>query len=262
MARVYLALLRGGMSSAKAVSKVSGVTRQDVYRVMPKLQQKGLVSRTLTVPAMFKATPIQDGISILLNHKIKNVSEASQEAKELIKKFKGRDAKNESQEWGRQFLLLPGKEVLIRRLKKSVENARSSIDVICPKEAFPKGLLTMAEEYEKAMRRSVNIRWILEEPKDRNAWPEILQTFTKNPFFKLRFLPKSPGTRLGMYDKKEVFIATLPTMAALESSALWTNNPSTLKLVQDYFEILWITAIENQHEEPNYKRSFPAQMQV
>ena len=50
-------------------------------------------------------------------------------------------------------------------------------------------------------------------------------------------------------DKKEVFVATHPAVGALESNVLWTNNPSILRIVHDYFEMLWITALENLHEE-------------
>jgi sugar-specific transcriptional regulator TrmB len=42
-ARVYLALARSGMSTAKTISKVSKVTREDIYRIMPTLQKLGLV---------------------------------------------------------------------------------------------------------------------------------------------------------------------------------------------------------------------------
>jgi len=97
------------------------------------------------------------------------------------------------------------------------------------------------------MRRGVKIRWIVEKPKDIKSWPEIVQTLMKNPSFKLRIVVKPPEARLGIFDNKEVFIATHPTTMATESSALWTNNPTLLRLVNEYFEKMWITALENLH---------------
>jgi len=248
-AKVYLALVRSGISTAKTISMVSKVARPDIYRIMPMLQKLGLAEKIINVPTKFEATPIREGVTSLLDHKSKETYELQQEAKELLKKFKERQPKTPIQEGDKQLVLIPERERLILSLKKAAEDAQSSMDIICPQEAFPKGLLIMNEVYEKAMGRGVKIRWLLEKPKDINPWPEIVQTFMKNPFFKLRIVLKPPEARLGIFDKKEVFIATHPTTRAMESTALWTNNPSLLRIVHDYFERLWITALENLDEE-------------
>jgi hypothetical protein len=45
-------------------------------------------------------------------------------------------------------------------------------------------------------------------------------------------------------DEKEVFIIAEPTVELSESPALWSNNSSLVNIVEDYFEILWMTALE------------------
>jgi hypothetical protein len=57
----------------------------------------------------------------------------------------------------------------------------------------------------------------------------------------------SPNTVIGIYDKKEVFIVIDPKEGLFDSPALWSNNQSLITVVKDYFEILWLTAME----EPN-----------
>ncbi|MFB3888399.1 MAG: helix-turn-helix domain-containing protein [Candidatus Bathyarchaeia archaeon] len=42
-ARVYLALARLGLTTAKRLSKDAQISRQDVYRVMSELQEIGLL---------------------------------------------------------------------------------------------------------------------------------------------------------------------------------------------------------------------------
>jgi sugar-specific transcriptional regulator TrmB len=247
-AKVYLALCLHGISTVHSISKASKVARPDIYRVMVELQNRGLAEKIIDYPSKFKAIPIQEGISILLNRKTMEVYSVMQEAKELLKKLEKIGVQTKIKEEESQFVLIPEKETFIKRENMAIGNAQCSIDFVCPKEAFPEALLIMDKGYEKAMRRGVKIRWIVEEPKDRKSWPEILSTFINNPSFKFRALRECPEERLGMFDKKEVFIALNPTTAATESPALWTNNHSILKIVHDYFEILWITAIE----EPQY----------
>jgi hypothetical protein len=56
--------------------------------------------------------------------------------------------------------------------------------------------------------------------------------------------PGSPKTVLGIYDKKEVFMIIDPKEGLFDSPALWSNSQSLISVVQDYFEILWLTTME------------------
>ena len=242
-AKVYAALLNSGNSTVKMISQISRIARPDIYRTTSELQKLGLIEKIIDFPIRFKATPIKEGITILLNRKIQEINQIRQEAKIILKIYREKKENIEVQDDPNQFVLIPEKRSLILGLKKAIDNAQTRIDVVCPKQAFPRGLLTLAERYEKAMRRGVTIRWIIEKPSDK-ILSEIMPIYQKYPLFRYRIVEKSPQTRFGLFDKKEVFIATNPIKCALESSALWTNNPSILRIVCDYFEILWITAIE------------------
>jgi hypothetical protein len=57
-----------------------------------------------------------------------------------------------------------------------------------------------------------------------------------------------PKTVMVKYDNKETFIFTKPNAELKNSPALWSNDPSIISMAEDYFDILWITAME----EPNY----------
>jgi len=58
-ARIYVALLHSEKPvTAKEISKITDITRQDVYRILPNLQKTGLLEKTITAPAMFKARGI------------------------------------------------------------------------------------------------------------------------------------------------------------------------------------------------------------
>jgi sugar-specific transcriptional regulator TrmB len=244
-AKVYTALLDSGNSTIKTISQISRIARPDIYRTTRELQILGLIEKIIDKPVRFKATPINAGISILLNCKIQEINRARQEAKELLNKYMEQTKNVAIQDDTNQFVLIPEKKSLILRLKKAIIDAKSGIDVVCPKEAFPRGLLTLAESYEKAIRRGVKIRWIIEKPTGNISLEKTIPTYLKTPLFSYRTIEKSPQTRFGLFDRTEIFIATNPTQCALESSALWTNNPSILKIVNDYFEILWITGMEN-----------------
>ncbi|MCZ2856768.1 MAG: hypothetical protein O2U62_06710, partial [Candidatus Bathyarchaeota archaeon] len=56
-AKVYLAAARLRLASVGQISKVSKVRREDVYRILPKLEKMGLVERLLGKPTKIRATP-------------------------------------------------------------------------------------------------------------------------------------------------------------------------------------------------------------
>ena len=74
-AKVYLAIAQLGLASVSEVSKVAQVRREDVYRIMPKLEKIGLIEKILNKPTKmrifldlgsFKTESIVKAISLLL----------------------------------------------------------------------------------------------------------------------------------------------------------------------------------------------------
>ena len=239
-----MTLVTIGSSTARHASRFAQVPRQDIYRILTELQQCGLVEKIITTPAKFTAIPIQEVVSILLERKIKETTELQVRTKELIQRITTKVKTTIPQE-NQHFVLIPERETLIRRIKKAIDNTQETIDLISSGAVFPQILFVLAEKFKEAMRKGINIRYIIHKPEDANSWPEIVPAFTKHPSFELRVLPNSPDTRCGIYDKKEVFIATFPSRGAFQSPALWSNNPSLIVVIQDHFEKAWIAAMES-----------------
>jgi sugar-specific transcriptional regulator TrmB len=243
-AKVYLALSQCGMSSARTISTASNVPREGVYRVLLQLRKLGLVEKPLTKPSMFIAISVEDAVSILMERRTKEFVQTQVEAEELIKKNNQKKIEITLQEEKPQFVLIPQKETLALRIKKAIENAQTSIDIICTKPAFPRMLFILLDELKEALKIGVKVRWIAEKSEELHPWLKTIQALRKNPCFTLRVVSNHPKARLGIYDKKEVFISVNPETGAFDSHALWSNNPSLLTIIQDYFEVLWLTAIE------------------
>jgi len=247
-ARVYLALAHSGMSTAKTISKVSKVTREDVYRILPQLQKLGLVEKAITAPTMFKVIPIQDGLSILMERKIEETDELQKKTKELLQKFKENNAKTTLQEEEPQLTLIPEKEAILLRTRDLIENAQTSIDVVTSWKRFPHGMRVYAEALKKALKRGVKIRIVIEQPEDENSLLKTIQAFNENLSFNVRYIPTNPTSVVMVYDEKEVFIVTSPTALILESPALWSNSLSLVRLAQNYFDIVWATSVRDEYE--------------
>ena len=248
-AKVYIALAQSGTSTAKTISKVSMVARPDIYRIMLKLQELGLAEKVIITPTKFKATPIQEVITILMDQKTKETYELRLETKEFLKKFKT-EVKPTIQAEENQFILIPRKKAAINKRKKEIDATKKSIDCLISFKRLESTAKTCIAERKKALERGVKIRVVTEKPENEKSIPKIIQDFNKYPSFRVRYLLDPPSAILTIYDRKELLITTSAKPDRGESPALWSNNPSLLSVINDFYEILWITAMENPHEEP------------
>ncbi len=244
-ARVYFALIQCGVSSAKTVSKFSGVIRQDVYRVMPKLQQKGLVNRALTIPAVFDAIPLEDGVSILMEKRRKRTEELQQKTAVLVDNQKNNHRKFSGGELEPEFVVIPGDEASIKRKKMAID-AERYVDNVISRKRFVSGLSYYGELTLKRLERGVRYRLITEMPGDGEILPKIFQDLREHPLFRLRYVTASPRAFMCVIDNREVLFSD-PAASPLEYTCLWSKNPSLLAVLHDYFELMWITAMETPH---------------
>lgn len=243
-ARVYLALCHFGISDIKSISDITGIARQDIYRITSDLIQLGLVEKVVSHPTGFRAIPIEVGVHFLLEKRQKELSTLESQTKSLLENFTSNNKKLDiEKKWCAQFVLVPSKEALIYRLKKAIGNTQTSIDVSTSWKRFKFACYRLSEELEKAWSREVNGRAIIDATKEADL--DILKSYWKSPIAKIRFVQSPPKTVMAIYDQREVFIYIEPAADFTGSPALWSNNPSVVAMAGDFFENLWNTATES-----------------
>ena len=239
-AKVYLALVENGLSTAKKIFKISGVNRQEIYRIMPKLQNSCLAEKIIGIPTRWRATPLRDGLSFLLENREKETSELQTKATKIINYIKEKKERARLREEECQFVMMPGKDAIIKRLIKTIEKTQKSIDVSTTWKRFKSACYRLAEPLEEAWRRGVKGRVVIEETEEPVL--EFVKTYWRTPHAEIRQVRFPPKTVMAMYDKKEVYIYVIPTANMTESPALWSNNPSLVAMAEDSFETKWKTA--------------------
>jgi sugar-specific transcriptional regulator TrmB len=246
-AKVYSALSQSRTSTVKNISRISQVAREHVYEVLPQLQNLGLVEKIIDAPSMFCAIPIQEGLSILFQNR-------TLKTHELQKKFEKIKCINHNFEmlaWeeGNQFILIPPKKAALNRRKREIEAAQTSIDILVSTMRLGPTAHIYYEAFKNALERGAKIRVITEKPEDTKEIPKIIQDFIKNPSFQLRYILNPPSAIVTIFDGNRILVTTSANAGLGESPAFWSNNPCLLAMINDFYEIMWITAIENHYAE-------------
>ncbi len=240
-ARIYVALLRSERPlTVKEISKITNITRQDVYRILPALQEDGFVEKTITAPTMFKATPLKTGISILIKNRIAKHDELIEKARKISEEaFCTKELTFEDME--AEFVLVPGRDAVVQKINSATSATQVSLDIVSSRKRFPRAVFEFFDARLQALKRGVRIRVVTEKPTLINTRMEEIMTVERRAGAMIRFVNKQPPALLLMFDGKEVMIITSAT-GNLETSALWSNNPSLIALSKNYFESMWNSA--------------------
>jgi hypothetical protein len=181
----------------------------------------------------------------LLQRRSKENDQIRRNAMEMILQHKHDNLTAITQEEDAQYILVPGREAAVLKTTKAMDNARKCVDSIISWKKFAY-LASNAQKFrlEEAMKRNVKLRFILPKPEDDKLLNKLLRNFNKENCFEIKYLSVASQVHVGLFDNKEVFINTSVTGGLTETPLLWSNNPCLVVLVQDYFEITWLTAME------------------
>lgn len=236
-AKVYLTLDKIGIERAGVIAEIAQVSRPDVYRGLSNLHELGLVEKIIGNPVMFKSTPIKDAVSFLLKQKKVEYAEIESKSADLINKCNNKINYKKNNDIKSKFVLIPSKQILINNLKKSIDNTEDSIHVLTSKKRLKFACFCLSEQLNKAWKRGVCGRAILERQK--HSIFDFQKTCWKNPYAKVKYICDFPKTIMVIYDQREVYIFEKNESDLTESSALWSNNSGLVSLASNHFNMLW-----------------------
>jgi sugar-specific transcriptional regulator TrmB len=238
-AKTYLALAKLGKADVKTIAKASNVVRQDIYRAMSKLQKQGLVIKVVANPTIYKATPIKEGISILLQKRKKESAELQEKTTSLINDFHTKNFQIAISEENIEFTI-NSKMKLTRKIHNELsQKAQTSIDIAAPLKAVDIVLFYSLEYFKQAMKRGVKIRVLTQKGDEKSTLtkPRALA----NPLFELRFLSTNFNLGMHIFDRKEM---TLCISEEGDITSLHSTNPTFVELASNYYNEIWNKAQE------------------
>ena len=247
-AKVYLALLEFEKATGKTISKRSKMARQEAYRVLAELQEKGLVEKIIAMPTKFKPIPIKNGISILIERKKNEISKTQKKATSLLQKFK--EKKSNTLEENEIRFSLFSEQTTVRKKKRKLKAVQRSFDVVTSWRNPHSVLFIDVEEMAEALERGVEIRVIVDKPEEEKLLSDTIERLKKYPNFKIRYLPNVPKALISIYDKEKAWVCTCTRPVRKECPTLRIKNPCLLSILQDHFEIMWLTAMKEPSMSP------------
>jgi sugar-specific transcriptional regulator TrmB len=240
-AKIYLALVLNENCTAKTLSCLSKVTRQDIYRIMPKLETLGLAQKILVIPTEWEAAPIDEGLAILMERKKKQFSELKEKTTKLRGNLREISKRTERGEKGPEFIIVPGGETHMRWIMKRLGKIKKNNDAFVTWNIFRYMMFNESKRFKNRLEKGVKFRHIIYGIDGTKNEIEFNPYFKENPNFQVRYILNPPLASIALFDEKEVLFSN-PTRNLLETPKLWSSNPHFVALIQEYFETKWKTA--------------------
>lgn len=234
-AEVYMAISELEQAKVVTIAKTAQTDRAEIYRVIPKLQKLGLIKKIVTTPVSYKAVPLSEGLSILLQHNAEKHKEIQAKAKQFLQNANNKEKTNREDF---QYTLTSGLKGVDREFLRHLKETQTSRDGVFEWEGMLYMVNTYFKEHKRALERGVKIRYITHIPKGEKL-PQIIQNLKKTGSFEIRNTSTSLSAGIAIHDKKSFAIVTVSNSDTKEMEALWSNNPAVAKLAQDYFELKW-----------------------
>ncbi len=236
--KIYLTLAESGTTSANAISSLSGIDRSDTYKIILKLQNQGLVEKTISFPNQYDAVPMRAAIEILLRNRKERELEIENEAYVLLQKL-SLCRKKKNHESDAKFIMIPEKGALIKKSRDLLESARSEAIVVTNAKRYPQVMQHFASDFSQIINRKAKVRILTEKNRYEKSTPMIKEGFWANPNFEIRCMLTSPATTFSLYDREMAMIAIDPRQNFLDSKVIWTNHTGIVTALGNLFESMW-----------------------
>jgi|WetSurMetagenome_2_1015567.scaffolds.fasta_scaffold03757_3 sugar-specific transcriptional regulator TrmB len=237
--KTYLSLTKLGEATVIAVSKSSNIDRGETYRVLSKLMDLGLVEKIILSPNRYRPISLAEALSILLDRKKQEDLMIQRETERLLAESSYVDVGEPFEKEEPRTLLIPSGNHLANMMRERLANLQTNYDGISYFDEFERRINVYYEEYKRLLTKGVRIRFILENPEDKQLSSKLIDSLSANSNFEVTFVRSKVPACIGIYDDKEVQVSIARRTDLCAASAYWSNSPVFVALAKSCFDSLW-----------------------
>ena len=238
--KILLCLCKFECATVKDMSKSTGEHRQEIYPILNELLKKGLIEKKMGIPNHYKCPPLAELLKILLERKTKWISKVQEKTTALIKSEEIKAIKKVACQPEYEFSLISGMEKIGKVLSDWQNNAKAGDYVI------------RYDQYDYQLGERIGPYLSYKRNPDYKA--RVVMCTGNVPFgltsAEIKFTSMAMPAEISIYDGKRGFLWIIydrTNIFSKEIAVLTSNHPSFVKMLQDYFDMLW----ENSPPEKN-----------
>jgi sugar-specific transcriptional regulator TrmB len=241
-AKIYVALIASGIASVSDIAKSSKIRREEVYRLIPNLERRGLITKKLKTPRKFSATRPEIAIQILIKAKLnimkQEIERLKQKQNELVSKLKTIELPIKQD---CSLEVISQLDNALAKLVDMTEKAKQKIDVVAPLQDLLIVYLDFPRNIIERIFKTTKMRIIVENTNVVDAPTRELLHYSEadSSRTELRQTDRLP-IRLMIVDDKEAMWGEVQQNTKDEDpKSFWTDDPTQISILKMSFNNLW-----------------------
>jgi sugar-specific transcriptional regulator TrmB len=240
-AKVYLTIVQLGRTRVGRIAKITQLHRQDIYKLLPKLEKMGLIIRTIDKPFMIEAIPLENALEsiiakereeskeriALLEHNFKDMIDSIQDQPRL---------KEEA-----RFTLLTTDEAIRNKEKFIFRKTRKELQVVSTIDNINRPGPNYFRDFLQGIAESkARLRLIVISSNGKELIKQTIEKVApKTLHLHVKHLHRSVCKNFQIIDNKDVWLATQQKTELGNSCILWTNDSNVVDAYREIFKNIW-----------------------
>jgi sugar-specific transcriptional regulator TrmB len=240
-AKVYLSIVQSGKTRVGRISRGTQLHRQDIYKLLPKLEKMGLITKTIDKPFMIEAIPIEKALETLISKEKskanERISQLENNLKEMVTAIQMQpEIKEEA-----RFTLLTSDEAIKNRGRLIFKKSKKDFKIVVSMEHITKPALHYFREFLQLIAdHNARLELIIVTTEDEEEVEQIVEKIAPGSGqLKVKFINNSVCKNYQVIDNKEVWISTQQKTENGFPCLLWTNDQNIVATYRENFKLTW-----------------------
>lgn len=242
-AKVYLSILQSGKTRVGKISKNTQLHRQDIYKLLPKLEKMGLVTRTIEKPFMIEAIPVDQALDSIISMEKEKSKQRILQLRTNLKKIVNEIQEHPVEEEEAHFTLLTTEEAIKNKVQTLFENNDSKLGIKIaanPESLVYPSLSNFRNFLQMISKSKIKLKLLIVTNDLEDSIRNVLQkALTVDGQLKAKSIEKCVCKDYLIVGNREVWIATKQKTLSGYSSLLWTNDKNIVDAYKGNFRIAW-----------------------
>lgn len=242
-AKVYLSIVQSGRTRVERISKNTQLHRQDIYKLLPKLEKMGLIVKSIEKPFTVEAIPIEDGLGTVISKEKekakRKIAYLERNLKEIIDSIQSQPRIQEEA----RFTLLTTDQAILNKGRITFGHPRRKVMIVCTVEYVTMLVLHDLRIYLQTIADgNAKTRLVIVGSEDKEYAKGIVEKIAPSKGkgqFKAKWIDKSVCKNYQVIDNTEVWISTQQNTKKGYPCFLWTNDQNIIGTYSEHFKDIW-----------------------
>ncbi len=239
-AKTYLNIVESGKTKVGRIAVKTHLCRQDIYKLLPKLEKMGLITISIDKPCMIEAVPIEKALDNLVSKEREKVnlrfSYLENNLKEIINSIQEQPVNKEET----RFSLLNADEAIKNKEHLTFRKIRKEFLLVTNIERIETKSRHFRDLLQATAGNKVKTRLIVFAKDDSDTVKGSIEKIAPSTGrFIAKSIKKDPCTNYQIIDNKEIWIGTQQKTENGSQCMLWTNDQNVIHIYRENFKRIW-----------------------